>query len=151
MKCDSCPYLTKYDNNIFETNYWKIDLSNDQAYLGRSYITLKRHCGSLSELTKDEWSDLNQVIKRLDKMYKKTFGAKLLNFNCLMNNAYQAKSPNPHVHWHVRPRYDRKVKFEGITFKDLEFGHHYARGNQKEQILPEEALIKIIKKLKKNL
>ena len=44
----------------------------------------------------------------------------------LMNDFYKETSPDPHLHIHVRPRYDKPVVLNGNTYTDSEFGHHYA-------------------------
>jgi len=51
----------------------------------------------------------------------------MFNWGCLMNDAYQITPPNPQVHFHFRPRYDREVSFAGEKFIDPNFGHHYIR------------------------
>ena len=43
-----------------------------------------------------------------------------------MNNFYKEAAPDPHLHIHVRPRYDMPVILNGSTYTDNEFGHHYA-------------------------
>src|SRR3989344_6640821 len=124
MKCDGCQKTNK-DELIFETKFWKIIIAPDQAYIGRCYVTLKRHCGDLAELENSEWSDFIELVKKLESALKKSFDATMFNWTCLMNNAYQHDPPNPHVHWHFRPRYRNIVKFEEDVFEDPEFGHHY--------------------------
>lgn len=124
MECISC-LAPKANELVFETDFWKITLSVDQAYLGRSYVTLKRHCGSISELSPTEWEDLRNVIKKLESALKSSFGADMFNWTCLMNLAYQNNPPNPHVHRHFRPRYRQPVELGEQTFTDDEFGHHY--------------------------
>ena len=151
MSCDVCPFLNNFGRTITQTKYWKVDINDNQEYLGRCYVALKRHCGSLSELNKEEWFNFASLTKKLESCFKKTFDAKLLNWTCLMNNAFKEKPYNPHVHWHVRPRYDKEVKLAGVTFRDPEFGHHYARGADRLQILSDDKLKKIIKELQKNL
>ena len=42
-----------------------------------------------------------------------------------MNSFYKESSPDPHLHIHVRPRYDRPVMLNENTYTDSEFGHHY--------------------------
>lgn len=54
MKCISCESTSKDKDFIFETRFWKVFLASEQSYLGRSFVVLKRHCGSLSELNKEE-------------------------------------------------------------------------------------------------
>ena len=64
-------------------------------------------------------------MKRLELALTKAFNATLFNINCMMNDAYLKHPPNPHVHWHLRPRYSHTVVFEGRTFFDKEFGHRF--------------------------
>jgi diadenosine tetraphosphate (Ap4A) HIT family hydrolase len=146
-----CIYCEKPNENelIFETEFWQVILSSDQGYLGRCYVILKRHCGDLAELTDEEWLDFSEVVKKLESALKKSFNATMFNWTCLMNNAYQSESPNPHVHWHFRPRYNHKVEFAGLIFEDPEFGHHYDRTRKQE--VAKDIKIKILEKIKENL
>jgi|SRR3989344_4782962 len=134
---------------LFETIYWKIILFEDQAYLGRCVIVLKRHCDELSNLTLDEWSDFYEVVKKLEFALKKTFKATMFNWACLMNDAYKSKNPKPQVHWHFRPRYNSDVLFMGEKFEDLEFAHHYSR--ERKKIVSYEFLKEIAKEISKYL
>lgn len=43
-----------------------------------------------------------------------------------MNSFYKESEPDPHLHIHVRPRYDKPVMVNGNIYTDSEFGHHYA-------------------------
>ena len=43
-----------------------------------------------------------------------------------MNGFYKEAAPDPHLHIHVRPRYDKPVMLNGSAYADGEFGHHYA-------------------------
>ena len=43
-----------------------------------------------------------------------------------MNHFYKESLPDPHLHIHVRPRYDKPVMLSGNMYSDREFGHHYA-------------------------
>lgn len=63
-----------------------------------------------------------------------------------MNDAYKNTPPDPQVHWHFRPRYDKPVVFEGVEFVDLNFAHHYDRENKR--FLEEDFEQKIISDLK---
>jgi hypothetical protein len=62
-----------------------------------------------------------------------------------MNNAYQESSPNPHVHWQFRPRYNHVVNVKGEQFNDPEFGHHYDKDREQriDRTVKEAILIKI--------
>jgi len=150
MECDICKFAKIAENSVFETKYWIALLASDQAYLGRCYVSLKRHCGDLAELKSEEWKDLIILIGKLEKSVKRAFDADLFNWTCLMNLAYHNSPPNPHVHWHFRPRYSNPVDFDNLTFKDPEFGNHYAREAERSFEVSEETQHKIIEKIKKS-
>ncbi len=141
-QCDICNLLPKL-NPIFETNNWTILINKNQGYLGRCYVTLKKHKGSLSEINDDEWLDFSEVVSKLETALKKVFGVENFNWTSLMNNAYQVDNAKPHIHWHVIPRYKDSITFNGIKFSDPQFGHHY---NRDQRLNVEEAVLASIKK-----
>ncbi len=126
--CEWCN-LSKEDRKylLSDTRYWNVYLADEQDYIGRGIIILKRHCSSLPELTNDEWMELFPIIKKYEKCVKTVFGAELCNWSCLMNNFYKSPEPCPHLHIHVRPRYKNPVVINGNTYLDHHFGHHYSR------------------------
>lgn len=149
-KCDVCEVLKQDLNVIFDTEFWRVSLDGgDQYYLGRSFVTAKRHVENLSGLTSDDWDDLHKVITNFETAAKKGLGAILFNWSCLTNNAFQTKPYNPHVHWHVRPRYDKVVTINKEKFSDDEFGHHYARSTNRT--VPDETAKEVIKLIQQNL
>lgn len=148
MKCDGCQKAGE-NELVYQTKFWKVIIATDQAYLGRCFVTLKRHCGDLAELENHEWSDFIEIVKRLEFALKKSFGATLFNWACLMNYAYQNDPPNPHVHWHLRPRYNHEVDFADETFEDPEFGFHYDNGRTRK--VSEQVKRKLLDKIKENL
>lgn len=148
-KCLGCAHTKNENIFIFENQHWMVFLSEDQYYLGRCIVSLKRHCESLSKLKEDEWIDFLGLVKKFELALKKAFGATLFNWGCLMNNAYKSEKPCPHVHWHVRPRYGKTVKFVGLEFKDREFSHHYARKTGRK--ISKDIQKKIINKIRESL
>jgi len=124
--CEVCVILPE-TVPLFETNKWTISLSPDQGYLGRCYVTLKEHKANMSELTNEEWLEFANIVKKLESGIRGAFGATIFNWGCLMNNAFQVSPSFPHVHWHLRPRYQKTVNFEGVEFVDPLFGYHYDR------------------------
>ena len=111
---------------VYESKSWSVFLSDEQDYIGRCIFVLKRHCNSLSELTDDECDELHNLICKVEACLKAVLGAALCNWSCLMNSFYKESSSDPHLHIHVRPRYDKPVMINGNTYSDSEFGHHYA-------------------------
>lgn len=98
--------------------------SDDQALLGTSFITAKRHVEAISELTPDEQLEFFTIHNNLERAIKQTFGAAVINTSCLMNHAFREQLPEPHVHWHVKPRYKNPVFLEGYTYVDPAFGSY---------------------------
>ncbi|MBR9702356.1 HIT family protein [Candidatus Pacearchaeota archaeon] len=134
------------NQKIIETKYWVLELAENQYYLGRSYIILKRDSRLLSKITSKEAEELFQIIKKMETALKKAFGATMFNWTCLMNDAYKAKNPKPQVHLHCWPRYKKIVKFEGEVFHDEVFAHHYDKYREKK--LNPKILKKIVDKIK---
>lgn len=126
-KCVWCN-LSEEDKQyqVYETVFWSVFLADEQDYIGRCILDLKRHCGSMSELTDDEWEDLRKLICKAENCLKTVLGATMCNWSCLMNSFYKESEPDPHLHIHVRPRYDKPVIVNENTYIDREFGHHYS-------------------------
>lgn len=111
---------------LFETEYYQVFLNeDDQYYLGRSVVLLKRRAKTLSEVTPEEWIDLGLVVRIYERALKKAFNATNFNWSCTLNTAYQNNPPDPQVYWHVRPRYRKQFTFNGQIFRDNLFGRHY--------------------------
>lgn len=148
-KCEICKSLDLNTERLLVTDHWIVTLAQDQGYLGRCYVTTRKHKQHLHELDPSEWQDLNTVICRLEDSISKTFGATLYNWACMMNNAYQESDPMPHVHWHVRPRYIAPVTFRGVIYSDKDFGHHYDREHR--VLLDDSKITAITTAIKSNL
>lgn len=125
--CVVCDHLKTITNQIWSSEYWVVILAPDQGYLGRCYVTLKAHKGSLAELSPQEWADFGQIATVLEQSVAGAFNASPVNWACMMNNAYQHQSANPHVHWHVRPRHKQPRTVNGVLFEDPLYGYHYDR------------------------
>jgi diadenosine tetraphosphate (Ap4A) HIT family hydrolase len=96
---------------IYESKCWIWSLRPVQATLGAGVLSLKRECAVLSELTQEEFSDLNNIIKVIEKTLKQTFNYDIMNYLMLMMVDKQ-------VHYHVIPRYERTIDFAGTSWKD---------------------------------
>ena len=145
--CDWCN-LSEEDKQfqLYESGSWYVFLSDEQDYIGRCILVLKRHCNSMSELTDDEWNELLNLVRKVETCLKDVLGAVLCNWSCLMNDFYKDAEPDPHLHIHVRPRYDKPVKLNGNTYADSEFGHHYAL--HKSGVIPAEDKEEVFIRLK---
>ncbi len=126
-KCGWCSLSEEEKRfQVYESTFWSVFLSDEQDYIGRCILVLKRHCGSLSELTDGEWGELHMLVRKVETALKTALEAALCNWSCLMNSFYKGSDPDPHLHIHVRPRYDRPVTLNGRVYVDNEFGHHYS-------------------------
>jgi diadenosine tetraphosphate (Ap4A) HIT family hydrolase len=128
--CKYCDFTPRPETDLlYETKQYRVFLAQDQSYLGRCTVATKRHVGTLSLLTPEEWMDFSHVVSGLEHTLTQAFGAANFNWtsllNCTMNNA----QPNPHVHWHFLPRYRQPVVLgiPEVTFTDPDFGKHYDR------------------------
>lgn len=125
--CEICPLLAEQsandDNVLLQTDGWVVVLDRNQPYLGRSFVTARNHTATISDLSADEWSDLHVAMKKMEEAIKSAFGADVINWECLMNNAIKAGQPT-HVHWHLYPRYLGGAVFAGEEFPDPKWPRH---------------------------
>jgi len=56
---------------LFETDFWKVILHPNQAYLGYSIVVLKSKSESMSDITKNEWMEFREVVKSLNRLLKR--------------------------------------------------------------------------------
>ena len=126
--CEICGFVAGRQHILLEVECWMVFLHPDQYHLGRSVVTLKRHCAALSQVNAVEWREFEKLVGLMEMGVSKAFRPDLFNWTCLMNLAFQEEPPQPHVHWHLRPRYRDKRNVEGWEFEDREFGHHYDEG-----------------------
>ncbi len=106
--------------------YWDLYLHENQYYLGRVYIWLKRdNINDLMDITNEERAELFEIGRQyrvvMDKYTK--WKPDLYNWAALGN----LESHNHHVHVHVIPRYKTARIVESIcTFTDKNWGKNYA-------------------------
>lgn len=131
---------------LIEDDYWHVNLSDqNQALLGWSYITLKRHASELDELTTPEEQALVIVRNSLIRAIRTSFEPITFNVSCLKNDAFRAEPDNTpskaaHVHWHVLPRYGtQSIEFAGDTFADPQPGR-YLSSTGRKSVSPDVAL-----------
>lgn len=150
-ECEICPLLVGQtaadDNVILQTEHWVAVLDKNQCYLGKSFITLRQHKETLSDLDEADWMELHHVIRQLERAVKEAFGADVCNWECLMNNAVKAGQPT-HVHWHLHPRYLAGATFAGEEFPDPKWPRHL---EDAVHIVSDETFHKIMQALRSRL
>lgn len=128
-ECDVCrgPEIYGVLPTVVESEIWRVELNPDQKFLGRTFVGLREHKPSLSDLTDEEGLEFFRIARTLEMGARAAFGVKLFNWMSLMNNAVR-DNQEPHVHWHMVPRYDQPVEFAGHTYVDDAWPRQYNTG-----------------------
>lgn len=125
--CEICSFLPTQQlgtpDVLMQTDRWVGVLDRNQGYLGKSFVTLRQHKGSIAELGDVDWRELHQIMRALEVALKAAFSMDVANWECLMNNAAKAGEPT-HVHWHLFPRYVNGTSFQGEEFPDPKWPRH---------------------------
>ena len=95
--------LKEYDN-------WLILLRPDQVTLGALIIAHKEDLDSFSKINPSSYLELKDVFFDVERLLKNTFKYKKINYLALM-------MIDKYVHFHVIPRYDKKIKFNSFILR----------------------------------
>ena len=90
---------------------WVVLLRPRQATLGALVVACKDDVLRLSDVPLDAFAALKQVAVDVETTLRAEFDCQRINYLMLM-------MVDPHVHWHVLPRYHSPRTFAGITFPD---------------------------------
>ena len=129
--CVSCTAPEDDSLTFAVSEHWKLLLHPDQTVPGALLVVSLRHVPKVSELNANEAFELFELYKCLEQVLERGLGASMVNLSCLRNWAYRRENPdppllnglpNPHVHWHVAPRYASPVSIEGVSFIHDAFG-----------------------------
>ena len=82
------------------------DLFKDQAHKGRCVLALKSHKKELCECDAQERSDFMEDLARASGAIKKLWGCTKLNLGSFGDT-------NPHLHFHIVPKYEGGFEFGG--------------------------------------
>ena len=138
--------------DLYKGKYWDVIFVNwSQEFVGDCIIS--SHKESLSDLTEEEWIELGNIEKELERISKQLFNATMFNFACLMNNAYR-DNEKPHVHFHFIPRYKNKLKLFNKIYIDKHFGYNFwkwelSKIKRQKDIFSSEEKEKIFEMMKK--
>lgn len=112
------PYIPQI---IKEYQYWTLSISDEQRYLGRSYVWLVREGGMqrFSEVTDEEMAELRVILKEYEAAMQKIWQPDFMNYAWLANLFHEHGG---HGHMHLIPRYASSRTFEGLEFTDDRWG-----------------------------
>lgn len=97
---------------IERTDHWTWSVRPDQPTLGAGILSLNRYCESFGEVTPEETADLSAIVSTIEDRLGAMFVPDRMNYLMLM-------MVDPHVHFHVLPRYARPVRFADREWTDL--------------------------------
>lgn len=96
---------------IRDGKYWSVLLRPQQATLGALVLVCKEEVLRYSEISPAAFVEQGQMVIGIETMLTRAFGYQRINYMMLM-------MVDPHVHFHVVPRYDRTREFAGVAFAD---------------------------------
>jgi len=99
------------DTLIRDGKYWSVLLRPQQATLGALVLVCKEDVLRYSAISPAAFVEQGEMIAGIESMLSQAFGYLRINYLMLM-------MVDPHVHFHVLPRYDSTREFAGVEFVD---------------------------------
>jgi len=116
------------DSTVKEFQNWIILLRPQQLTLGSMVLVCKEPATTFSAVSTEAFTELQQVTKEVERGLQGAFTYDKINYLMLM-------MVDPHVHFHVVPRYSQERTFEGQKFYDYAWPGppDFSRGNQTKE------------------
>lgn len=96
---------------LHEYRSWVVLLRPAQPTLGSLVLACKEDATSLGTVSSAAYSELSTAIAALERALSRTFDFRKINYLALM-------MVDPHVHFHVIPRYSEPREFDGARCED---------------------------------
>ena len=96
---------------IREWEHWVMLLRPAQVTLGSVVVAAKSDVGAFADLPAAAFAELAVVVPAVENAVKSISDYARINWMMLM-------MVDPHVHFHVLPRYDGAREWEGVSFPD---------------------------------
>lgn len=96
---------------VREYEHWCVVLRPAQVTLGSLVMVCKQDATQLSDISDEAFSELKEVTAAIEQGLKAFRTWNKINYLALM-------MVDPHVHFHVIPRYDTEQVFEESTYCD---------------------------------
>lgn len=96
---------------IRDYDHWSVQVRPKQVTLGSLIILSHSDATAFSDLQPEAFAELAIVVKDAETVSARTFANSKINYLMLM-------MVDPHVHFHVLPRYAAPVMFEGAACTD---------------------------------
>lgn len=99
------------DTLVAEYEHWAILVRPDQPTLGSLVLASTSEARAFSDLPPEAFAQLRMAVANIEAMLKSAVAYEKINYLMLM-------MVDPHVHWHVIPRYEGTREHEGIAVTD---------------------------------
>ena len=96
---------------VAETEYWWVLARPQQPTYGALVLVCKEEAKAFSELTSAAFADMKRAVDGIEALLRHTVAYERINYLMLM-------MVDPHVHFHVIPRYSEARQWDGIAFPD---------------------------------
>ena len=96
---------------IAEYRHWLVLLRPDQPTLGSLVLAAQGEFRALSELPPEAFAELGEAVGEIEAALRRAVGYEKINYLMLM-------MVDPHVHWHVIPRYEGTRRAVGVEVAD---------------------------------
>lgn len=100
------------DNEVFDYKHWTVLLRPEQVTLSSLILGYKGEQTAFSHVEQAAMSELYTVVNNIETTLSAEFSYDKINYMMLM-------MVDPHVHFHVIPRYCETVEFDGVNFEDF--------------------------------
>ncbi len=99
------------DSLVQGYQYWTVHLRPKQATLAALVLVCRESAHAFSDISTDAASELPSIVRDTEEVLFQLFGYDKINWLMLM-------MVDPHVHFHILPRYKNKQTFSRLTFTD---------------------------------
>src|SRR6185503_18492196 len=96
---------------VAEYRHWVVLLRPDQPTLGSLVLAARGEFRALSDLPAEAFAELKAVTGDIETTLRHAVNYAKINYLMLM-------MVDPHVHWHVIPRYEGEREAAGLKFGD---------------------------------
>lgn len=96
---------------IFTSTYWTWSVRPVHSTLGAGVLSLNRFAPSFASLSAAEGADLTVIVRRIETVLASFSAPDRMNYVMLM-------MVDPHLHFHVLPRYSSHKDFAGLEWID---------------------------------
>lgn len=125
--------FSKPELMIKQGKFWSIIFRESTTTLGNCIFICNRECPTFSNLTSEEMAEFPELCKWYEDKIKTLYGAVKFNYVAMMMK-------EEFVHFHVIPRYDKKIEKYGLIWEDID----YPKGTKLGKIEIDESVKQLI-------